>query len=51
MAQVEYNTVKNASRKTLNRLRQIGIEKAKRLQQVQDCWEKGGYSHAQIISV
>lgn len=51
MAQIEHNIVKNASRKTLNRLRQIGMEKAKRLEKIQECWENGGYSDVQIVVV
>ena len=35
MTQVEYITIKNASRKVLNKMRKIGQEKAQRLQKVQ----------------
>ena len=51
MAQIEYSTVKNASRKTLDRLRKIGVEKAKRLQNIQERWEHGEYSDVQVVAV
>ena len=41
MAQVEYIKVKNASRATLNKLRNIGIEKARRIQQVKESLAHG----------
>jgi hypothetical protein len=43
MSQIEYITIKNASRKVLNRMRQIGVDKAQRLQKIQDRWEAGDY--------
>lgn len=51
MTQIEYTIVKNASRKTLNRLRQMGVEKAKRLQQIQERWDKGCYKDVQIVTL
>lgn len=51
MAQIEYITVKNASRATRKRLRQIGIEKAKRLQLVQERWDNGEFRDNQMVVV
>jgi hypothetical protein len=51
MAQIEYTIIKNASRKTLNRLRQMGVEKAKRLQQIQERWDNGCYKDVQIVTL
>lgn len=51
MSQIEYITVKNASRKVLNRMRQIGVEKAQRLQEVQERWENGGYKNIEIVQL
>ncbi len=51
MSQIEYITVKNASRKVLNRMRQIGVEKAQRLQKVQERWENGGYKNIEIVQL
>jgi DNA uptake protein ComE-like DNA-binding protein len=51
MAQIEYITVKNASKATLNKLHKIGVEKAKRLQRIQERWEAGEYSDVEIIHV
>ena len=48
MAQIEHITVKNASRATLNKLRLIGVEKAKRLQKIQERWEAGDYKNVEI---
>lgn len=41
MAKTEYITIKNASRKVLLRMRQIGIDKAQRFQEVQKRWYDG----------
>ena len=51
MSQIEYITVKNASRKVLNRMRQIGIEKAQRLQKIQERWENGEYKNVEVIQL
>jgi DNA uptake protein ComE-like DNA-binding protein len=51
MAQIEYITIKNASRATLNRLRKIGVEKAKRLQTIQERWEAGDYKDVEMVHV
>lgn len=51
MAKVEYITVKNASRSSLKRLRQMGIEKAKRLQSMKERWERGDYENVEVIHV
>ena len=49
MARIEHITVKNATRSTLNRLRQIGIEKANRLQQMKERWEQHGYDDVEVV--
>lgn len=43
MAQVEHITINNASRKVLDRMRQIGHKKAERLQKIQEQWDAGKY--------
>lgn len=49
MANTEYITIKNASRKVLKRMRQIGIDKAQRLQEVQERWDAGEYRNTEIV--
>lgn len=51
MAHTEYITIKNASRKVLNRMRQIGIDKARRLQEVQKRWDAGEYKNTEIVQL
>ena len=51
MANTEYITIKNASRKVLQRMRQIGIDKAQRLQDVQKRWDSGEYNNADIVQL
>ena len=51
MANTEYITIKNASRKVLNRMRQIGIDKAQRLQEVQKRWDAGEYKNSEIVQL
>ncbi len=51
MAKTEYVTIKKASRKVLLRLRQIGIEKAQRLQEVQKRWDAGEYKNSEIVQL
>ena len=51
MANTEYITIKNASRKVLNRMRQIGIDKAQRLQEVQKRWDAGEYKNTEIVQL
>lgn len=51
MAQVEYITIKNASRKVLNRMRKIGEEKAQRLQKIQERWDAGDYKDAEVVQL
>ena len=51
MAKTEYITIKNASRKVLNRMRQIGIDKAQRLQEVQKRWDSGEYNNSEIVQL
>ena len=49
MANTEYITIKNAARKVLNRMRQIGIDKAQRLHEVQERWDAGEYRNTEIV--
>ena len=51
MAQIEYLTVKNACKTTLKRLHKIGVEKARRLQRIQERWEAGEYNDVEVIHV
>ena len=51
MSQIEYITVKNAPRKVLNHMRQIGIEKAQRLQKIQERWENGEYKNVEVVQL
>jgi hypothetical protein len=51
MAQIKHISIKNASRTTLKKMRQLGVEKAERLQLIQQRWEKGEYSKEEIVSI
>ena len=51
MAKTEYITIKNASRKVLQRMRQIGVDKAQRLQEVQKRWDAGEYKNAEVVQL
>jgi len=51
MAKTEYITIKNASRKVLQRMRQIGIDKAQRLQEIQKRWDEGEYKNSEIVQL
>lgn len=51
MANTEYITIKKASRKVLLRMRQIGIDKAQRLQDAQKRWETGEYKDSDIVQL
>lgn len=51
MAKTEYITIKNASRKVLQRMRQIGIDKAQRLQEIQKRWDEGEYKNSEILFI
>ena len=51
MAKVEHITIKNASRKVLDRMRKIGQQKAERLQTIQDRWDAGEYDHIEVIQL
>ena len=51
MAQVEYITIKNASRKVLRRLRKIGEEKAQKSKVAQERWERGEYDKSQVVLI
>ena len=51
MAQVEYITIKNASRKVLQRVRRIGEEKAKRASDAKERWERGEYDPSQVVMI
>ncbi len=49
MAQVEYITIKNASRRVLDKMRKIGEEKAQRLQKIQERWDAGDYKEVEVV--
>ena len=51
MAKTEYITVKNASKAVLRRMRQVGVDKAKRLQRIQERWENGDYKDVEIVQL
>lgn len=52
MAYTISNTViKNPTKACINRLRKMGIEKAKRLAKIQERWENGEYDNASVIHV
>ena len=51
MVKTEYITIKNASRKVLQRMRQIGIDKAQRLQEIQKRWDEGEYKNSEIVQL
>ena len=51
MSKTEYITIKNASRQVLQRMRQIGLEKAQRLQEVQERWDAGEYKKSEIVQL
>ena len=51
MSKTEYITIKNASRKVLQRMRQIGIDKAQRLQEIQKRWDEGEYKNSEIVQL
>lgn len=49
MANTEYITIKNVSRNVLKRMHQIGIDKAQRLQAVQERLDAGEYQNTEIV--
>ena len=51
MAKTEYIIIKNASRKILQRMRQIGIDKSQRLQEVQKRWDTGEYKNSEVVQL
>ena len=51
MKLIEYVTIKNASNKVLKKMRQIGEEKAQRLQKIQDCWDNGEYDNLEVVQL
>jgi len=51
MSQIEYVTIKNASRKVLKKMRQIGEEKAQRLQSIQERWDAGDYKDVEVVQL
>ena len=51
MSQIEYVTIKNASRKVLKKMRQIGEEKAQRLQNIQERWDAGDYKDIEVVQL
>lgn len=51
MAQVEYITIKNASMKVLNKMREIGEKKAQRLQEIQERWDAGDIKDVEVVQL
>lgn len=51
MSQIEYITIRNASCKVLKKMRQIGEEKAQRLQKIQERWETGDYNDIEVVQL
>ena len=51
MSQIEYVTIKNASRKVLKKMRQMGEEKAQRLQRIQERWDAGEYKDVKVVQL
>lgn len=51
MAKTEYITIKNAPRTILNRMRDIGVKKAQRLEKVQERWNKGEYKNVEVVQL
>jgi DNA uptake protein ComE-like DNA-binding protein len=51
MSQIEYVTINNASRKVLKKMRQLGEEKAQRLQNIQERWEAGDYKNLEVVQL
>jgi ERCC4-type nuclease len=51
MAQVEYITIKNASRKVLNKMREIGEKKAQRLRKIQERWDAGDIKDVEVVQL
>ena len=51
MARTEYITVKNAPMAVLKRMRKIGVDKAKRLQRIQEHWDNGDYKNVEIVQL
>ena len=51
MAKTEYITIKNASRKILKRMRDMGVAKAQRLQNIQERWDKGEYKDVEVVQL
>lgn len=51
MSQIEYVTIKNASRKVLKKMRQMGEEKAQRLQKIQERWDAGEYKDVKVVQL
>ncbi len=49
MAQVEHIIIENAPKKVLNRLRQIGLEKARRLQEGEEMWRRGELKGVEVV--
>jgi hypothetical protein len=51
MAQTDYITINKASRKVLKCMREIGIKKAQRLQNIQDRWDSGEYNDQDVVQL
>ncbi len=52
MAYTISNTIiKNPTRACVERLRKMGEQKAQRLAEIQQRWEKGEYNHVPVVNV
>jgi len=49
MEQIQHITIEKASRATLNKLRQIGIEKDQRLRLMKEQWESGMNENVEVV--
>lgn len=51
MKQIKHISIKKASKTMLQRMRQMGIDKAERLQNIQKRWDDGDYKDIEIVNV
>ena len=51
MKQIKHVSIKKASNAVLKRMRQIGVDKAERLQNIQKRWDNGDYKDIEIVNV
>lgn len=51
MKQIKNVSIKKASKAMLKRMRQMGIDKAERLQNIQKRWDNGEYKDVEIVNI